>query len=175
MRTQRVLGFGTSAAVLLLVGWVALAQDKPAKQDYERKVKEAEVPKAALDALKKLADQAPFTEFAEEVEHGRKFYEGTWTGPHGKVDCLVTEAGDLVEIEEAVPADQVPAAARAEAEKEAGKDAKLTWEKKTIVMYEVHFKKDGKAHEMILTPDGHRYHEEGAKKGEKDDDDDDNG
>jgi hypothetical protein len=54
----------------------------------------------------------------------------------------------------------VPAKARAEVEKEAGKEAKAKWEKKTIVMYEAHFTKDGKAREMILTPDGRRFPEE---------------
>jgi len=91
------------------------------------------VPKAALEALKKFADMATINEFAEEIELGHKFFEGSWTGPSGKVDCLVTEAGDLVEMEEVISADKVPAAARAAAEKEAGKHAKLAWEKKTLV------------------------------------------
>ena len=51
-----------------------------------------------------------------------------------------------------------------------GKDAKVMWEKKTVIMYEAHFKKGDKTEEMVLTPDGRRYHEEGEKKGEKDDD-----
>lgn len=164
-RSRRLVGFSVAvAAVALLAGaWMAAAQNQPPKGEQEREVKEAEVPKAALDALKKLAAGAAFTEFAEEIEHGSKFYEGSWKGPNGNVDALVTETGDVVEIEEVTPADKVPAPAKAAAEKEAGKDAKLTWEKKTIVMYEVHYKKDGKGHEMILTPDGRRVHEEGEK------------
>lgn len=160
-----------SIAGSLLGGLVVLAQNKPAALEQERKVKEAEVPKAALDALKKAADKAAITEFAEEIERGSKFFEGTWTGPGGKVDCLVTEAGDLVEIEEVIAAEKVPAPARNAAEKEAGKDAKLVWEKKTVIMYEVHYKKGDKTQEMILTPDGCQYHEEGEKKGEEDKDD----
>jgi len=173
MSYRRLLGIVCGVAAILLGGLFAYAQVKPdkQKQEQERKVKEAEVPKAALDALKKVADKAVITEFAEEIEHGHKFYEGTWTGPNGNVDCLVTESGDFVEIEETIPADKVPAAARAEAEKEAGKEAKLTFEKKTIVMYEVHFKKGDKGQEMILTPDGRRYHEDGDDKDEKNGDD----
>ena len=128
---------------------------------------EAEVPKPALEALKKLAGNVPFTEFAEEIEHGHKFYEGSWAGPSGNVDALVTEAGDLVEIEEVVPVDKVPAPVRGQADKEAGKDAKVTFEKKTMVLYEIHFDKGGKGQEMIFTPDGRRYVEEGEKTGEK--------
>ncbi len=167
------LGVGCSVCAVLLVGLFACAQNKPARQEQEqeRKIQEPEVPRAALDALRKLAERAPFTEFAEEIEHGHKFYEGSWTGPNGNVDALVTETGDLVEIEEMIPADRVPAAVRAEVAKTAGRDAKPTFEKKTLVMYEVHFTKDGKGHEMILTPDGRRYHEEAEENGEDDKDD----
>ncbi len=144
----------------MFAGVMVMAQNKKEAVERERAVKEAEVPPAALAAIKKLAAGAPITEFAEEIEHGSKFYEGSWKGPDGNVDALVTAAGDLVEVEEAVPAGKVPAPVRAEAEKDAGKEAKLTWEKKTIVMYEAHFKKDGKGREIVLIPDGRRYHEE---------------
>lgn len=156
-----LIGAGT------LAGWAASGPE-----EQEREVKEAEVPKAALDALKKLAGAASFTEFAEEIEHGHKYYEGSWKGPDGNVDALVTDAGAVVEIEEAIPADKVPAAVRGEAEKAAGKEAKLLWEKKTMVMYEVHFTKDGKGREMIFTPEGHHQQGEGDEDGDKDEDDD---
>jgi len=166
MRVPRALI--APAAILVLAGWAVLAQSRT--QDYEKRVEEAEVPKAALTTLKELAGTAPITEFAEEVENGRKFYEGTWAGPHGHVDGLVTEAGAVVEIEEAVPADAVPAATRAEAEREAGKGAAMSFEKKTLVMYEVHFKKDGRGREIIFLPDGRRYVEQGAEDEEEDED-----
>jgi hypothetical protein len=170
MSKQRFLAVGCAGLIVLLGGLLALAQNKAANEGQERKVNEAEVPKPALESLKKLAGGAPFTEFAEEVEHGGKFYEGSWAGPTGNVDALVTASGDLVEIEEVIAADKVPAAVRAVAEKEAGKDAKLTFEKKTMVLYEVHFKKGDKEREILFTPDGRRYHEEGEKAGEKDED-----
>ena len=171
MRNRMCLAISSVAVVATVGGLIAFGQAKPAAGEQERKVKEAEVPKAALDALKKIAEKAAITEFAEEIEHDHKFFEGSWKGPDGNVDCLVTESGDLVEIEEIIPAEKVPAAPRAAAEKEAGKDAKLTWEKKTVIMYEVHYKKGDKLQEMILTPDGRRYHEEGDDKTEKDQDD----
>ncbi len=169
IRTKHV-AVATVVGGMLTGGLLVWAQEKKAPVEQERQVKEAEVPKAALDALKKLAGAAAITEFAEEIEHGNKFYEGSWKGPGGNVDALVTEAGDLVEIEEVVSVDKVPAKTRAEAEKEAGKDAKLEWEKKTIVMYEVHFKKEGKGRELVLTPDGRRIQEE-QEEADKDEDD----
>jgi hypothetical protein len=166
-----VIGFGVGA--VMSGGLFAFAQNKPAEQpkSSERKVKEADVPKAALETLKKMAAGAAFTEFAEEIEHGHKFFEGSWKGPHGNIDGLVTETGDMVELEESVPADQVPAAVKAEVEKSSGKDAKPTYEKKTLILYEAHYKKDGKTHEVIVTPDGRRMEEE-KQDGDKDEDED---
>jgi len=172
MIQKRLTGV-TSAFLVILAGCLLVRAQEKKVEDSERAVKENEVPAAALATLKKLAGAAAITEFAEEIEHGNKFYEGSWKGPDGNVDALVTEAGDLVETEEVIPAERVPAKARAEAEKDAGKEAKLMWEKKTLVLYEVHFKKDGKGREIILTPDGRRYYEEGDEKADKDDGDED--
>ncbi len=155
--------------LIILLGVMVLGQEKNEAIEQERSVKEAEVPPAALAALKKLAAGAAITEFAEEIEHGQKYYEGSWKGPNGNIDALVTAVGDLVELEEVVPAENVPGPVRVEAQKDAGKDAKLMWEKKTVVMYEVHFKKNGKGHEMILTPDGRRFKEETDEERDKDD------
>jgi hypothetical protein len=161
----------TAVCAAFVGGYVVRAQDKGAPAASERKVKEAEVPAAALAALKKQAGGAAITEFAEEIEHGGKFYEGSWKGPDGAVDVLVTQAGDLVEIEESVPADKVPAAVRAALEKSAGKDSGATWERKTYIAYEAHYKKDGKGQETLFLPDG-RTHSEEDEKGEGDKDED---
>lgn len=161
----RTIAVSCIVAGMIIVAAVAYGQTRSAQQppaEQERKVTEAEVPKAALDALKKLAGGAAFTEFAEEIEHGHKFYEGSWKGPNGNIDALVTESGDVVEIEETVPNDKVASAARDAAQKAAGAATKLSFEKKTMILYEVHYQKDGKGHELILTPDGRTHHEEGG-------------
>ena len=86
----------------------AKAVNKAKGEEIERKVTEGEVPVGALKALKKMAGDAKITEFAEEIEYGHTFYEGSWTGRSGRgVDVLVTKAGDLVEIEEKIPTDKV--------------------------------------------------------------------
>ena len=71
----------------------------------------------------------------------------------------MTESGDLVELEESVSADQVPAAVRAEAGSGAPLGATLTFEKKTTVFYEVHFQAGGQELEQLFTPDGRVVHE----------------
>ena len=154
MRNHWILG-----VALLITGSLALTQgtpapNKPVQGESEREVKESEVPKAALEALKRHANNAAFTEFAEEIEHGHTFYEGSYKGASGHVDVLVTDTGDLVEIEEAISSDKAPAVVQAEARKAAGKDAKLRFEKKTMVLYEVHFKQGSEEQEVVLTPDG---------------------
>jgi len=175
MKNHWILGVGGAACALLIAGSLALAQDTPAPNksvqgESERAVKESEVPKAALETLKRHANNATLTEFAEEIEHGHTFYEGSYKGASGHVDVLVTATGDLVEIEEAIPGDKAPAVVQAEARKAAGKDAKLRFEKKTMVLYEVHFKQGDEGQEIVLTPDGRSVHEQGAKESEKDND-----
>ena len=95
MKNIQSLAIGLGVGAVMSGGLLAFAQNKPEQpKNYERNVKEGDVPKAALETLKKLAAGAAFTEFAEEVEHGHKFYEGSWKGPHGNIDGLVTEAGE---------------------------------------------------------------------------------
>lgn len=146
------------------------AAEPPKQEERERKVKEAEVPKAALDALKKLAAGNALTEFSEEVEHGVTFYEGSWKGSNGKVDALVTPQGDLVEIEESINLMSAPKAVVDKAQSAAGKDAKLFVEKKTVIYYEVKFQKGNRKHEVIYSPDG-REHEHEEESGNADEDD----
>jgi uncharacterized membrane protein YkoI len=147
-------------------------RQKSKSEEQEREVTEAEVPAPALAALKKLAGDAKITEFAEEIEHGSTFYEGSWkTAAGSNVDALVTPAGDLVEIEEQVGPDQVPTAILAAVKKLCGPDARLFCEKKTMILYEVKFRKDDQRHEILYTPDG-RTLEKDIEKGDRDDDDD---
>ena len=162
-------GAAAAASLCLAVGLGTFGQNQQAGEQ-ERTVKESEVPSRALVALRQLAGHTAITEFAEEMEHGHRFYEGSWKGPDGNVDGLVTEAGDVVEIEETMPAEKVPSVVRAELGKVAGKDARVTIERKTLFVYEGHFKKDGKPQEILLTPDGRRYGEEGEPEGAQDED-----
>jgi uncharacterized membrane protein YkoI len=140
--------------------------------ELERKVTEAEVPAAALTTLKKLARGANITEFAEEIEYGHTFYEGSWKALSGaKMDVLVTPTGDLVEIEEQVGNTQVPVAVMRMARKAAGRDAQLAFEKKTMILYEAKFRKGSSRHELLLSPDGRCVEQEvekGKRCGDKD-------
>ncbi len=142
------------------------------ESQHERQITEAQVPEAALAALKKLAAGAKFTGFAEEVEYGSTFYEGSWKTPSGaNMDVLVTPTGALVEIEEQINTDKVPAEVLNVVREAAGKDTELMFEKKTTIQYEVKFGKDEHGREMLLTPDG-RLVEQEVGKGKSEDADD---
>jgi hypothetical protein len=70
-----------------------------------------------------------------------------------------------------MPAKKVPAAVRAEARKTAGKDAPTSFERKTLYLYEIHFKKGDRRREMIFTADGRTFDEHGAYAGRKHEED----
>jgi excinuclease UvrABC nuclease subunit len=147
--------------------------NKEGKAEFERKVNASNIPAAALAALKKIANGAKIIEFAEEIEFGHTFYEGSWKHRSGaNMDVLVTQTGDLVEIEQEMDIDQVPKATLKMARKAAGKDAELAFEKKTMILYEVKFKKGDSRHELLLTPDGRTVEEE-AQKGKPDNENED--
>ena len=168
---SRMLCIGAVTTLTLGAVLVAVGQTKGEPAEQERKVTESEVPPAALAALKELAGEASITEYAEEIEHGSTFYEGSWKAVTGSnVDALVTSAGDVVEIEEQVTADQVPVAVRAAVRNLSGPDAPLFCEKKTMILYEVKFRKDDQRHEILYTPDG-RTLEKDIEEGEADEGD----
>ena len=176
MRWKKFKPLAVVLFVAALLSLTAAAQrDKEKAGESERKVTEAEVPKAALKALVKMARNAEITEFAEEIEYGSTFYEGSWKSKAGAdVDVLVTKEGAVVEIEESIAADKLPAAALKAAKKAAGKNAEFSCEKKTMILYEIKFTKDGARHEVLLTPDGRKAEEE-IEKGKADDEGNGNG
>jgi len=63
-------------------GSIVFDDGSPARQGkgrrIERKVTEAEVPKAALNALVKEGRRAEITEFAEEIEYAARSTKASW-------------------------------------------------------------------------------------------------
>lgn len=145
--TVCVLACASSALVLN-------AQDKKETEVRERKIKESEVPAAAVVALKKLAGSAVITGYEEEFRQGDKLYEGAWKIPAGKVHALVTPGGELVILEETVLSEQLPAGVQAVVKKEAGAGAESRFERVTTTRYEAKYKKDGHWLEIIMSPTG---------------------
>lgn len=164
----------TAGICVLLGAGVSFAWGTDDEGEQEMAVKESEVPAAALKALRDMARPAKILKFAREVEHGHTYYEGSWTSDHGHIDALVTPEGEVVEIEEGIQAGKLPKAILNAAQKAAGKDAEIRAEKKTIVLYEVKYRLNGKRHEVVYSADGrmhdHEEAEESVESGHEDDD-----
>lgn len=132
------------------------------------------LPLRAKEALAKLAGDNKITEVESEKEHGVQVFEAAWNVDGREVEAEVTADGVLLEMEEIVPASEVPGAVRAAAEQALAGAPKITYEKHTVVFYEVKGKVADKTKEVKISPTGQvagQEDEEGDDEGEDDDDD----
>lgn len=155
-----LVGLGTAATAAVLT-WTAYAQDKS-----EKPMTLDQAPAAVKAAVLKESAGAPITEFETEKDNGAVVYEAEWTAGGIQREAAFLEDGTLVESEETIPAEKAPAAVRAAIEKHFGAGAKVTVEKKMVVVYELEAKVDGKEKEVLVSPTGR------VQKEEEDDDKD---
>jgi len=128
--------------------------EEEGEEEGEEEVSLDQIPAAARQALLAAAGGAKIVEVERETEHGLVLYEAEWIADGRKHEAEVTAEGALVELEEDVSADEVPAAVKRAAAKLFPPGAKLEYEKKTIIVYEVEAKINGKEREVLLTPAG---------------------
>ena len=142
----------TLSALILLTAVTALAQDS------ETKVKMKDLPPAVQAAVKQQSEGATLRGLAKEVEKGKTFYEAELKVNGHNKDVLMDTDGKVVSIEEEVPLSTVPAAVKAESEKQAGKRKILFVESVTkdgaIAYYEAHVKSGVKSKEIKVGTDG---------------------
>ncbi len=91
-----------------------------------------------------------------EDEDGVKIYEGSWQVDGVDHEAVVTAQGDLIETEEVVAWESVPKGVQKTAGQAFPKGTKVKVERKTIVLYEVEAKIDGKEKEVLVAPTGQR-------------------
>ncbi|MBN1345496.1 MAG: PepSY-like domain-containing protein [Phycisphaerae bacterium] len=123
-------------------------------EEEEEVISLDQVPEAARNALLKHAGGAKIIKVEREKEHGAVVYEAEWEVGGLKHEAEVTADGDLMELEEKVGAEDVPAAVRKAAEKRFPAGSKVEYEKKTITLYEIKAEVNGKKREVLLTPAG---------------------
>jgi len=120
-------------------------------------------------ALEKIVAQqtehATVRGFSEEREKGETYYEAELTVDGHSRDVLMDAQGNIVEVEEQVAVDKLPADVRAGLMAQVGKGKILNVESITkhdqIVAYEAHAVTRGKRTEIQVGPDGKRLdHEE---------------
>jgi uncharacterized membrane protein YkoI len=124
----------------------------------EKRVKMENLPPAVQKTVQQQSKGATIRGLSQDVEDGKTFYEAELKVNGHNKDLLIDATGAVVEIEEEVPLDSVPAAAKAAIEKGARKGKIATVESVTqnnsIVAYEAKIKTAGKNSEVRVTPDG---------------------
>lgn len=146
-----------SASALMLVACL-LSAGAAWAQNTERPVKMKDLPPAVQATVREQSKGVAIRGLAQEVENGQTFYEVSLRVNGHNKDVLMDPGGNVVEIEEQITLASLPAAAKAELVKQAGKGKILMVESITknnaIVAYEAHIRRAGKLVEIKVDPDG---------------------
>jgi hypothetical protein len=136
-----------------------------AVQAQEKKIKREDLPAAVEKTVAEQSKDATVKGFSTEVEKGQKLYEAELMVKGHSKDILMDAQGNIVEVEEEVAMDALPAAVKEGLTKAAGsgtisKVESLT-KKGKLVAYEAVVKIGTKRSEVQVGPDGQKLaHEE---------------
>ena len=126
----------------------------------EKKLKREELPPEVRQSIDKLAQGATVKGYAKEVDSGAAFYEVELVVKGHTKDVLVDESGAIVEIEEEVALDALPAPVAKGLTEQAngGKIAKVEslTKRGVLVAYEAVIHQNGKGREIQVGPNGER-------------------
>ena len=141
--------------ICLLIVSLALAGSAFAQ---EKKIKRSELPAAVEKTVLEQSKGATIRGFSEEKENGQTTYEVEMLVNGRTKDVQMDANGAVVEIEEQVDSQAVPAEVRAGLQVKAGK-GKITkiesiTKKGKLVAYEAQVLADGKKSEVQVGPDG---------------------
>jgi hypothetical protein len=152
MRRNRFVFITVVVAIVLATAFAAFAQSK------EKKVKLKDLPAAVQKTVGEQSRGAKIRGLAEEVSDGKTVYEVELTVNGHSKDVLIDPSGAVVEVEEEVAFGGLPAAAKSEIVRQAGKGRILLVESITkgdvVVAYEAHVKTAGKISEIKVGVDG---------------------
>jgi len=129
-------------------------------QAQERKLKREQLPPAVEKTVAKESKGAEIKGFATEVEHRQKLYEAPLIVSGHNKDILIDKNGNIVEIEEEVSMDSLPATVQAALKKAAGSGTIQVIESLTkngnLVAYEAQVKHGKKRSEVQVGPNGEK-------------------
>ena len=124
----------------------------------EKKIKRSDLPPAVARAVAAQSQGAAIREFSQETENGQTYYEVEMTVAGRGKDVLMDANGSVVEVEEQVAPDALPAAVSAGLSARAGRGKIVKVESITkqgkLVAYEAQVVMDGKRSEVQVGPDG---------------------
>jgi hypothetical protein len=127
-------------------------------QESERKIQRADLPPAVEKAVAAQSQGATIKGFSQEKENGQTFFEAEMTLNGHSKDVLIDTNGAVVEVEEQVSLDSLPAAVKDGLQAKAGKGKILKVESITkhdqLVAYEAKVATGGKKSEVQVGTDG---------------------
>ena len=142
------------AALLIGLATVSLAQAQ------EKKLKREQLPPAVEKTVATESQGATINGFATEVEKGKRLYEVELTVNGRSKDISMDKNGNVVEVEEEVTMDSLPAAVQAGLRKAAGSGTIGKIESLTkggkLVAYEAPVKTGTKRSEIQVGPNGEK-------------------
>lgn len=148
MSILRVIGLALVASMFL--AFPALAQEK--------KIKRSDLPPAVEKVVAEQSQGATIRGFSEEKENGQTVYEAELVVNGHSKDVLVNANGAVMEVEEQVAMDSLPALVREGLQAAAGKGQLLKVEALTkqgkLVAYEAKVVTNGKRSEVQVGTDG---------------------
>jgi len=127
-------------------------------QEKEKKIQRADLPPAVEKTVAAQTQGATIKGFSQEKENGQILYETETTVNGHSKDITIDANGAVVEIEEQVALDSLPAAVKAGLQSKAGAGKILKIESLTkngkVVAYEAKVEAAGKKKEIQVGPDG---------------------
>ncbi len=141
-------------AVILIAGLVFAASACA----QERKIKRSDLPPAVEKTVAAQSAGATVKGFFKENEKGQIYYEVEMVVNGHSKDILIEANGAIVEVEEEVAMDALPAEVKAGLQAKAGEGKLVKVEtitkKDKLVAYEAQVTKGGKKSEVQVGPDG---------------------
>lgn len=124
----------------------------------EKKIQRADLPPAVEKTVAVQSQGATIKGFSQEKENGQTQYEAEMTVKGHSKDVTIDPSGAVVEVEEQVSLDSLPAAVKDGLQAKAGKGKIVKVESLTkhdkLVAYEAKVQTDGKKSEIQVGPDG---------------------
>ena len=124
----------------------------------EKKIQRSDLPAAVEKTVAAQSDGASIRGFSKEKEKGQTYYEAEMKVNGHSKDILMDMTGAIVEVEEEVAMDSLPAAVKEGLQAKAGKGKLLKVESITkhdkLVAYEAVVMTGGKRSEVQVGPEG---------------------
>jgi hypothetical protein len=129
-------------------------------QAQEKKISRTQLPPAVEQTVQRECEGATIKGFAKEIEHGQTFYEASLNVSGHNRDVLIDKNGKVVEVEEEVAMDSLPASVQSALKKAAGTGTIQSIESLTkngnLVAYEAHVKRGKNRSEIQVGPNGEK-------------------